>query len=327
MSSDHSHEVSEGQSEKPLWIALALTGSFLIAEVVGGILTNSLALISDASHMFTDAAALAVSLIAIRIGRRPADNKRTFGYYRFEILAASFNAILLFLVAMYIIFEAYQRIGSPAEIQSGTMLLVASVGLVVNLISMRLLAAGKDKSLNIKGAYLEVWSDMLGSIGVILGAILIRVTGWSWVDSVIAVGIGLWVLPRTWVLLRESINVLLEGVPEGVGVEDIKAALLGIDGVVNLHEFHVWSISSGKSSLTVHIVSTESPERWPAVIEHAKALLAERFDIHHVTIQLETTVCDQGLTDHFYSPGGPSDDAGLAALPERALAMRREGTD
>lgn len=302
MTSTNSKVSNPSQGERPLWIALILTSSFLIAEIVGGILTNSLALISDAAHMFTDSAALAVSLIAIRIGRRPADGKRTFGYYRFEILAAAFNAILLFLVAMYIIYEAYQRIGNPAQIESMTMLAVAAIGLVVNLISMRLLNKDKDESLNIRGAYLEVWSDMLGSIGVIVGAVVIKLTGWSWVDSVIAVAIGLWVLPRTWTLLKESVNVLLEGVPEGLGVDEIKTALLGVDGIFDVHELHVWSISSGKASLTVHLASTYPPARWPLLTSEIRRLLSEKFAIFHATIQLENSVCDQGVAEHSYSP-------------------------
>lgn len=308
MTSTTSNPSVQSQGERPLWIALILTSAFLIAEVIGGILTNSLALISDAAHMFTDSAALAVSLVAIRIGRRPADGKRTFGYYRFEILAAAFNAILLFLVAVYIIYEAYQRIGNPAQIESMTMLAVAALGLVVNLISMRLLNKDKDESLNIKGAYLEVWSDMLGSIGVIVGAVVIKLTGWSWVDSIIAVAIGLWVLPRTWTLLKESVNVLLEGVPEGLGVDDIKSTLLGVDGIFNVHELHVWSISSGKSSLTVHLASTYPPERWPQLTAVIRQLLGEKFAIFHATIQLENQVCDQGAAEHSF----------LSALPQRA---------
>lgn len=309
MTSTNSKSSAQSQGERPLWIALILTSAFLIAEVVGGILTNSLALISDAAHMFTDSAALAVSLVAIRIGRRPADGKRTFGYYRFEILAAAFNAILLFLVAMYIIYEAYQRIGNPAQIESMTMLGVAALGLGVNLISMRLLNKGKDESLNIKGAYLEVWSDMLGSIGVIVGAVVIKLTGWSWVDSVIAVAIGLWVLPRTWTLLKESVNVLLEGVPEGLGVDDIKTALMGVDGIFNVHELHVWSISSGKASLTVHLASTHPPERWPLLTSEIQGLLGEKFSIFHATIQLENSVCDQAAAEHSYSPASPRQPA------------------
>jgi cobalt-zinc-cadmium efflux system protein len=306
MGAGHSHGVSAGQNERPLWIALFLTTTFLIAEVVGGILTNSLALISDAAHMFTDSAALAISLTAIRIGKRPADTRRTFGYYRFEILAAAFNAVLLFLVALYILFEAYQRLKNPPEVQSTMMLVIAALGLIINVISMRLLSAGKDASLNVKGAYLEVWSDMLGSLGVIAAALIIRWTNWSWVDSAVAVGIGLWVLPRTWTLLKDSMNVLLEGVPEGIGLAEVEAAVLGIPGVASIHDLHVWAISSGKSSLTVHVVCKEPTVDWPAVLKSVRSLLAEKFDIHHTTVQLEQTPCEQESDTHAYTPAASS---------------------
>jgi Co/Zn/Cd efflux system component len=188
MSTGHTHALPSERNEKSLWIALALTGSFLLAEVAAGIVFNSLALLSDAAHMFTDAAALAIALAAVRVARRPADAKRTYGYYRFEILAAAFNALLLFGVAGYILYEGWQRLREPAQVQSSGMLVVAVLGLIVNLISMRMLQGGKDKSLNVKGAYLEVWSDMLGSIGVIGAALVIRFTGWVWVDAVVADG-------------------------------------------------------------------------------------------------------------------------------------------
>lgn len=311
MGSGHTHTAAEGGNERPLWYALGLTTTFLIAEVVGGIMTNSLALISDAAHMFTDAAALAVSLAAIRIGKRAADSARTFGYYRFEILAAAFNAVLLFLVALYILYEAYQRLGNPPEIQSTAMLIVASIGLVVNLISMRLLSSGKDASLNIKGAYLEVWSDMLGSVGVIGGAIIIRVTGLTWVDSAIAVLIGLWVLPRTWILLKASLNVLLEGVPEGMNLSEVSAAIEALPGVKSIHELHVWSISSGKASLTVHVVSDLVAVDQEALLLRIRATLAERFGIHHSTVQFERVPCPDAV-GHTYE--ARAIDAGLRSV-------------
>ena len=230
MSAGHNHALPKGQNQKYLLIAFVLTSTFLVAEVIGGLVTGSLALLSDAAHMLTDASALAIALIAIQIAKRAADSRRTFGYHRFEILAASFNAIMLFFVAMYILYEAYRRFKSPIEIQSMGMLIIASLGLIINLISMKLLSSGKDASLNIKGAYLEVWSDMLGSVGVIAGALIIRFTGWTWVDSVIAVGIGFWVLPRTWILLREGINVLLEGVPEHIDLEKLRKSVSDIAG-------------------------------------------------------------------------------------------------
>lgn len=188
--------------------------------------------------MFTDAAALAIALAAIRIARRPANARLTFGYHRFEILAAAFNALMLFAVALYILYEAWQRFGTPQDVQSGPMLVIATLGLVINLVSMRLLNAGKDASLNVKGAYLEVWSDLLGSMGVIVGALVIRFTGWTWIDSVIAVAIGLWVLPRTWVLLRSTVNILLEGIPEGMNLSESDLALRAVPGVVDVHTRH-----------------------------------------------------------------------------------------
>lgn len=300
----HSHAVSEGQNERPLWIALFLTTGFLIAELIGGILTNSLALISDAAHMFTDTAALAISLAAIRIGKRQADHRRTFGYYRFEILAAAFNAVLLFMVALYILFEAYQRLKNPPEIQSEVMLIIASMGLVINLISMRLLSAGKDASLNIKGAYLEVWSDMVGSVGVIVGALVIRFTGWGWVDSVVAVGIGLWVVPRTWTLLKASMHVLLEGVPEEVDLPKVEAAILAVPGVASIHDLHVWSITSGKSSLTVHVVCSDLHVAWPSLLASIRKMLADDFDMHHATVQLEQFPCEQDTETHGFGHAG-----------------------
>jgi cobalt-zinc-cadmium efflux system protein len=294
MGAGHSHAVPVGQNERPLWIALGLTTVFLIAEVVGGILTNSLALLSDAAHMFTDTAALAISLVAIHIGKRPADKHRTFGYYRFEILAAAFNAMLLFLVALYILFEAYERLHNPPEIQSGMMLSIAVLGLIINLISMKLLSAGQEHSLNVKGAYLEVWSDMVGSVGVIIGAVVIRYTDWSWVDSAIAVAIGLWVVPRTWTLLKASMNVLLEGVPEGIGLADVESTILAI------HDLHVWSITSGKSSLTVHVVSNMNGNTWPGLLDRVRDALADKFDIHHSTVQIEDKPCEQAQEVHTF---------------------------
>jgi len=230
MGAGHDHGISEIKHEKPLWWAFGLTSAFLIAEVVGGLLTNSLALLSDAAHMMTDVIALAISLFAVRLSRRPADAKRTYGYARMEAIGAMINGGLLFVVAGYILWEAAGRFRQPPEVSSSGMLVIATIGLVVNMISIRLLSGGKDSSLNVKGAYLEVWSDLLGSLGVIAGALIIRFTGWAWVDTLIAVLIGLWVLPRTWVLLKASLNILLEGVPEGIDVGEVEQAMLAVPG-------------------------------------------------------------------------------------------------
>lgn len=298
VSSGHDHAVPGASSERSLKWALLLTGGFLVAELVGGVLLNSLALISDAAHMFTDAAALAIALAAVRIARRrPADDRRTFGYHRFEILAAAFNALLLFAVAGYILYEAWQRWDAPPEVQTNGVMVVAALGMLVNLASMRLLRAGRSSSLNIKGAYLEVWSDLLGSIGVLVGAVVIRITGWQWVDPLIAVAIGLWVLPRTWVLLRETLNILLEGVPEGIDMAEIRRSLLAIDGITGVHDLHVWALTSGKPSLSVHLVHRTTPDGTGQLLASSRVLLAERHGISHTTIQLETEPCAQALAD------------------------------
>jgi cobalt-zinc-cadmium efflux system protein len=298
MSTGHTQAIPGSQNEKVLWWALGLTSTFLIAEFAAGVFYNSLALISDAAHMFTDAAALAVALAAVRIAKRPADSLRTYGYARFEILAAAFNALLLFAVAIYILFEAVDRFKNPTDVESMAMLWVAILGLIINLISIRLLSSGKDKSLNMKGAYLEVWSDMLGSIGVIVGAIVIYMTGWAWVDTVVAVAIGLWVLPRTWVLLNESLNLLLEGVPQGIGLNEVKKSILNISNVINVHDLHIWGISSEKNSLTAHVVHTSdaSPE---VIIQKIRELLETDFSIYHSTIQCEINDCENEKTDIF----------------------------
>lgn len=310
MAHDHAHATGRSNESALRW-AFGLTAVFLVAEIIGGMLAQSLALLSDAAHMFTDTVALAIALAAIRIGKRPADRLRTFGYHRFEILAAAFNAVLLFLVAVYILYEAYLRIRQPPQIESGVMLIVAVIGLGVNLVSMRLLSAGADKSLNVKGAYLEVWSDMLGSLGVIIGALLIRYFGWTWVDSAVAVLIALWVLPRTWRLLRESVNVLLEGVPDGVALDEIESLMQSTSGVASVHDLHVWSISSGKVSLTAHVVCDRTVADPSVLTEQLIAALAERFDIHHCTIQAERNPCQQAASSHSFGPASAAADQRL----------------
>ena len=283
----HAHDHTAGANAKALTWALVLTSIYLVAEVVGAFVFNSLALLSDAAHMMTDVAALAIALVAIRVGQRPADDKRTFGYKRFEILAAAFNALLLFAVAIYVLIEAVQRFRNPEPVQSTGMMIVATIGLVVNLLSMRLLTAGKDASMNVKGAYLEVWADMIGSVGVIAGALAIRFTGWTWVDPLVAVAIGLWVLPRTWVLLRDTVNVLLEGVPGGIRLPELRAAIAGTAGVVGVHDLHVWSMANDEINGTAHVTLVGDAD--PDTVRKAiVAMLDERFGIEHSTIQTES---------------------------------------
>jgi cobalt-zinc-cadmium efflux system protein len=292
MGAGHDHGLSEIQHERPLWWAFGLTTAFLVAEVIGGLLTNSLALLSDAAHMATDVIALAVSLVAVRLSRKPADAKRTYGYARLEALGAVINGGLLFVVAAYILIEAVGRFRTPAPVASTGMLGIAALGLVINLISMRLLRAGSGTSLNVKGAYLEVWSDMLGSVGVILGALLIRYTGWTIVDPIVAVLIGLWVLPRTWTLLREAAHVLMQGVPHGVDIEAIRTAISGHPGVGQVHDLHVWALGSKEPVLTVHVVLDGSAQEPDEVRTSLAALLHDRFGVDHATLQVESTACD-----------------------------------
>ena len=259
MGAGHDHGTGEIKHEKPLWIAFGLTAVFLVAEVVGGILTNSLALLSDAAHMATDVIALAISLVAVRLSRKPPDAKRTYGYARMEAIGALINGVLLFVVAFYILWEAVGRFREPPEVASTGMLVIAGLGLAVNLISMRLLKAGSGQSLNVKGAYLEVWADMLGSVGVIVAAIVIKLTGWAVVDPILAVLIGLWVLPRTWTLLREAGQVLMQGVPQGLDAGSIRSALQALEGVSEVHDLHVWAPGSKEPVLTAHLVLSRRP--------------------------------------------------------------------
>lgn len=287
------HNHGAGASSKRLAVALALTTTFLVAEIAGAFLFDSLALLSDAAHMFTDSAALAIALAAVRIGQRAPDDKRTFGYRRFEILAAAFNAILLFVVAGYVLVEGIGRFFDPRPVESVGMLVVAALGLLINLISMRILAGGKDSSLNVKGAYLEVWADMLGSLGVIGAAIAIYLTGAFWIDPVVAIAIGLWVLPRTWILLRDTTNILLQGVPRGFDLAAIRAAMLEVEGVRGVHDLHLWSMAGDDASLTAHVVVGEGSDM-EAARRAALAMLEDRFAIRHATIQTEAEPCGDG---------------------------------
>ncbi|KAF1685904.1 cation transporter [Pseudoxanthomonas broegbernensis] len=282
----HSHVPSEIRYERPLWWALGLTATVLVAEAVGAWLTNSLALLSDAAHMATDTLALAIALVAVRLARRPPDARRTYGYARFEALGALANGGLLFLLAGYILWEAWHRFRSPLPVASMGMLGVAVVGLACNLVAMRLLHAGSGQSLNLKGAYLEVWSDMLGSLAVIVAAIVIGLTGWLWVDPLLAVLIGLWVLPRTWVLVREALNVLMEGVPRGVDLAAVRADVQAHPRVSGLHDLHVWALASSTPAMTAHVVVAAGADA-VAVRRELEGMLVQRHRIAHVTLQME----------------------------------------
>lgn len=270
--------------------ALALTGTYMIAEVVGALVTGSLALLADAAHMLTDVGGLALALLAIRFAAREATPQLTYGYLRTEVLSALTNAVVLLLLTVYILYEAYQRFLAPPEILSGPMLIVAAIGLVVNLISMRLLAGGSAESLNVKGAYLEVLGDMLGSVGVIVAALIIMWTGWRLADPIMGAGIGLFIVPRTWILLKQVTHILMEGTPPNVDLGLLERNLMEISGVTAVHDLHVWTVTSGFDAMSCHLVVADL-SKGREVLQRARRVMKDNFGIDHVTIQVE----DDGL--------------------------------
>jgi cobalt-zinc-cadmium efflux system protein len=299
MGAGHSHAppapagtTAAGRHKKMLWWALGLTASFVGIEVVGGLLTGSLALLADAAHMLTDVGGLALALLAIRFAERPATPGKTYGYVRMEVLSALVNATVLLLLTFFILYEAYQRFLNPPEILSGWMLAVAVAGLVINLISMKLLMAGSSESLNMKGAYFEALSDMLGSLGVIVAALIVMFTGWALADPLIGAGIGLFIVPRTWILLKQVIHILMEGTPPEVDLALLEKKLLAIEGVTAVHDLHVWTITSGLDAMSCHLVVADMA-RARATLERARNTMKTDFGLAHTTIQVE----DQALRD------------------------------
>lgn len=270
-----------------LWWSFALVVGFLVVQVVVGLAANSLALLSDAGHMATDALGLGMALAAITAANRTSQaQSRTFGLYRLEILAALANAVLLFAVAGYVLVEAIRRLDDPPEVASLPVLIVGGVGLMVNVIAFVLLRQGAKESLNVRGAYLEVLADALGSIGVIGAAAIMWATGLGWVDPMIGAAIGLFILPRAWRLGREAVRILVQAAPVGIDVAAITAALAAIEGVCDVHDLHVWTLTSEMEVLTAHLGITPGTDS-QVVLQQARALLAERFHLSHATLQVE----------------------------------------
>ena len=281
------HQTSYASAgKKKLLFVVVLTLTYLVAEVIGSFVSGSLALLADAGHMLTDAAGLILALLAIMIGERKANGQHSYGFYRAEILASLANAVILIGISLYILFEAYQRLKAPTDIQTLPMISIAIVGLVVNLVGMYILKEGAQQSLNMKGAYFEVLSDMLTSIGVIAGAVLIYFTGWQWIDPVISAGIGLFIFPRTWALLKESVGILLEGSPAIVDLAELRSQLLKIEGVKQLHDLHVWVLTSGVYAMTVHVVCHPTQAAAP-ILNAVETLARTKFSINHTTVQVE----------------------------------------
>ncbi len=270
---------------RALKAVLAITALFMVVEIAGGVLANSLALLADAGHMLTDVAAIGLSLFVARIAQRPATPEKTYGYLRLEILAALINGTALFVIAGAIVVEAVRRMGQPPEVQPGILFGVAAAGLVANLVGMRILREGHRHSLNVRGAYLHIISDLLGSVGAILAGTIIFFTGWFVVDAIISVVIALLILTSAWRLVRESVDVLLEGTPAHISLSDVQQQLAGIPGVHNVHDLHVWTVTSGVVAMSGHVV-VEEPELNQPVLETAQRRLAD-LGIQHVTMQIE----------------------------------------
>lgn len=272
---------------RPLLISFGLIVAFLVVQTVVGVVTGSLALLSDAGHMATDALGLGMALAAIQAASTArAHPQRTFGLYRLEILAALVNAVLLFGVAGYVLFEAASRLGDARDIASTPVLVVGVIGLAVNVAAFLLLRAGAKESLNLQGAYLEVLSDALGSIGVIVAAVVWGVTGWHWVDPVIGAAIGLFILPRAWRLGREALRVLVQAAPARLDIAALRMELAAISGVVDVHDVHVWTLTSEMEVATAHLMVAAGTDNH-AVLDEARDLLADRHGIAHATLQIE----------------------------------------
>ena len=283
----HAHGSAGTSNRRRLAIVLVLVATYMVAEVVGGLLTNSLALLADAGHMLSDAGALTLSLFAIWIARKPATARRTYGYYRTEILAALLNGATLVAISIYIFIEAFSRFGEPPHVQGALMLSIATGGLLINLVGLWMLNAGRGESLNVRGAWLHVLTDALGSVGAITAGALIWAFGWNWADPVASVVIGILVLYSSWALMKEAVNVLLEGTPEHIDLGEVEEMIRETVGVQEVHDLHVWTITSGMLSLSAHVV-VEGSAYQPETVAKIRERLHERFGIDHSTIQIET---------------------------------------
>jgi len=273
-------------------IALVLTGVFMIVEVIGGILSGSLALLADAGHMLTDTMALALAAVAFQVSKRPADTKLTYGYQRFQILAAFVNGLSLLLIVGWILYEAFDRFMSPQQVLGKTMLLVAAAGFVVNVISFAVLHGGDRDNLNIRGAAIHVAGDLLGSVAAIVAAVVIIYTGWMPIDPILSVAVALLILKSAWSLLKHSAHVLLEGAPDWLDTDSMQSKLMEqVPEVASIHHVHVWGMTPQDLMLTMHVCIRETPENPTDIIRRTKAVLRAEYGIGHSTVELETDDC------------------------------------
>lgn len=301
MGGDHDHGAGLARAGERhrgrLLIAFAIIFTFFVVEAIAGFVTNSLALLSDAGHMLTDVIGIGMALAAIQLASRfeqrqnGSRSRHTFGLYRLEILAAFVNALLLFGVAIWVLIEAARRLTGEPEVLGVPMLVVAILGLVANLVAFALLREGSKESLNVEGAYLEVLADTIGSVGVIVAAVLLEVFGWAWVDPVIGAAIGVWILPRTWRLGSRAVRILLQAAPDHVDLDALAGDLGAIDGVVDVHDLHVWTLTSEMDAASAHLMVRAGVE-FHGVLDQARQLLDDRYQIAHATFQVEPDTHD-----------------------------------
>lgn len=287
-SHDHEHAPTvTSANERKVLISFVLIFTYMLVEFVGGVLSGSLALLADAGHMLTDAAALALAYAAFRLGRREADSKRTYGYLRFEVIAGSINALTLFAIAGWIVYEAWQRFFVPHEILAGPMMMVAVVGLLVNLLVLWIMTRGETEHVNIKGATLHVMGDLLGSVGAITAAVIVYYTGWTPIDPILSVLVAVLILRSAWALLAKSLHILLEGAPADASPEKLERGLLAaVPGLVAVRHIHVWQLTSGQTLATLH-VQPETDKKAQMIVKAVEKVLHDQFHIEHATIAID----------------------------------------
>jgi cobalt-zinc-cadmium efflux system protein len=295
----HGRRSSIGANQRRLAIALTITGLMTIVEVVGGLMSNSLALLGDAGHMFTDTLALGLSLVALTLAKRPASEKRTYGFHRAEVLAALTNGAILIVISVFIFYEAYQRFVEPPEVKGGLMLGVAAVGLVANVVGISILRSASRENLNVKGAFLHMWSDSVSSAGVIVAGVVILVTGWTVADPVVSVLIGVLILRGAAGLVLESSDILLEAVPKHLDVNQVSSALKEIRGVRDVHDMHLWTITSGVHALSCHVlIEDQTVSNSAQIVEEINETLGQKSGVAHSTLQLECEECEKSPVCH-----------------------------
>jgi cobalt-zinc-cadmium efflux system protein len=296
---NHGSHSSITTNQRRLLIALAITGLMTIVELIGGLMSNSLALLGDAGHMFTDTLALGLSIVALNLTKRPASQTKTYGYYRAEILAALINGIILILICGYIFYEAYRRFVEPPEVQGGLMLIVAAIGLVANLVGISILRSASHENLNVKGAFLHMWGDTVSSVGVIAAGVIILLTGRTIADPIISIIIGLLILKSAGGLVLESLHILLEAVPKHLDLSQINDEIRRVKGVRDIHDVHLWAITSGIYAISGHLlIEDQMVSKCTQIVEEVNQMLGHKFGISHSTLQLECAECENSPVCH-----------------------------